>query len=220
MKILAVGDSFTYGSELPDIPTTGKVWVNRPPASLFAYPAVLATQLGAKVTNLSMPDGSNSRIFRAVLNESIKNTYDLIICGWTEISRLDLQLHGVDFPANNSPFTTNNIPWMKDYYKSHYNDDHAYATWLPQIIALQNHFKLHNQRYLFLNMQGIDSIDAKFNHLLKEIDTKYYPGWHQQGMTDWMGDCPKGPGGHPLELGHQRIAEHVKKHIRNLGWLP
>jgi hypothetical protein len=28
-------------------------------------------------------------------------------------------------------------------------------------------------------------------------------------MLEWMGDCPKGPGGHPLELGHARIADAI-----------
>ena len=44
-------------------------------------------------------------------------------------------------------------------------------------------------------------------------------GWPDQGIVEWMGDCPKGPGGHPLELGHQRIAERINEHIRNLGWI-
>lgn len=43
--------------------------------------------------------------------------------------------------------------------------------------------------------------------------------WINGSMVEWMGDCPKGPGGHPLELGHKRIAEHINEHIRNLGWI-
>ena len=47
----------------------------------------------------------------------------------------------------------------------------------------------------------------------------YWMDWQSEGMIEWMGDCPKGPGGHPLTLGHQRIANKINEHIRNLGWL-
>ena len=63
----------------------------------------------------------------------------------------------------------------------------------------------------------VDKLDIEY--LINQIDTTYYIGWPNQGLTTWMGDCPKGPGGHPLELGHQRIAEHINEHIRNLGWI-
>jgi hypothetical protein len=43
-------------------------------------------------------------------------------------------------------------------------------------------------------------------------------GWPRAGFVEWMWDCPKGPGGHPLELGHQRIAEKINEYIRNIGW--
>jgi lysophospholipase L1-like esterase len=43
--------------------------------------------------------------------------------------------------------------------------------------------------------------------------------WVIGSMVEWMGDCPKGPGGHPLELGHQRIAEKINEHIKRLGWI-
>lgn len=43
-------------------------------------------------------------------------------------------------------------------------------------------------------------------------------GWPRSGFVEWMWDCPKGPEGHPLELGHQRIAEKINEHIRTIGW--
>ncbi len=44
-------------------------------------------------------------------------------------------------------------------------------------------------------------------------------GWPRSGLVEWMWDCPKGSGGHPLELGHQRIADKINEHIRMLGWI-
>jgi hypothetical protein len=44
-------------------------------------------------------------------------------------------------------------------------------------------------------------------------------GWPRSGFVEWMWDCPKGSGGHPLELGHQRIAEKINEHIKTIGWI-
>ena len=52
-----------------------------------------------------------------------------------------------------------------------------------------------------------------------QVDTEYCIDWPNGHMCEWMGNSPKGPGGHPLELGHQRIAERINEHIRNLGWI-
>lgn len=223
MKILAVGCSFTYGAELPDVPVD-TLYHNIPP-SQYAYPALLGKMYNAEVVNLGKPGGSNSRIFRLALDESLKNKYDLIICGWSDLARVDLQHNGVDLPTTvYSKWAFEKFPWVESYYKHHYNDNHALQTWLTQLIALQNHFKHNNQKYLFLSMQRPIFIDKqvieKYNHLIRLIDTEHYLGWPMFGMTDWMGDCPKGISGHPLELGHQRIAEKIDEHIRNLGWFP
>jgi hypothetical protein len=220
MKILAVGCSFTYGLELPDAPPS-TFYIGKP-ASDFAYPALVAQTLGAELTNLSLPGGSNSRIFRLALDNSVKEKYDLIICGWTGLGRLDICYEDKDFPVTSqSKWLSKDFPWINEYYKNHYNLAHDYQVWITQLIALQNHFKLLNQRYIFLNMyQMLHTESKQFQHLTDMIDTTNYPGWPKLAMVDWMGDCAKGPGGHPLELGHQRIAERINEHIRHLGWLP
>ena len=71
MKILVIGDSFSYGEELPGVdyynPSTG---ILNP--SVNAWPSVLGKMIGATVTNLSIPAGSNDRIFRLAIDNSIK----------------------------------------------------------------------------------------------------------------------------------------------------
>ena len=222
MKILTVGCSFTFGSELPDVPVD--TFYYKIPPSQFAWPSVLGNMYDAEVTNLSLPGGSNSRIFRVVLDESLKNNYDLVICGWTDLSRVDLKHNQIDLPTTVlSEWAFKKYPWVENYYKHHYDDDHSLQVWLTQIVALQNHFKYNNQKYLFLSMDRpfyIDPAKSKFKHIFESVDADYYIGWPTVGMTTFMGDCPKGPDGHPLELGHQRIAERIDEHIRNLGWFP
>jgi hypothetical protein len=220
MKILAIGCSFTYGMELPDCPPS-TFYVGKD-ASKLAYPALLANKLNAELTNLSLPGGSNSRTFRVAMDESTKKQYDLVICQWTDISRLDIRYNQNDFPVTaNSRWLDRDFPWIKEYFKNHYDDSHSYQTWITQVIALQNYFKSTDQRYLFANMVPMrNTVDKEFQHLIKQIDTDYYIGWPHYAMVDWMGNCPKGPGGHPLELGHKRIADKIYEHIRTLGWLP
>jgi len=214
MKLLAIGDSFTHGLELPDCPIHEGSATSAP--SQLSWASKLASDLGYELTNLSIPGGSNSRIFRLALDKSLKNSYDLIICQWTEISRIDWQLNQRDFPVTaNSHWLHKQVPAVDQYYKNHYNDDHAMQTWLAQVVTLQNHFKQQGQSYLFISMQGFKNIKDRFRHMAQAVDPEFYIGWPHGGLTEYMGDCPKGPAGHPLELGHQLITEHVKKYIRN-----
>ena len=221
MKLLVIGDSFGYGEELPGVdhydPRTGKL---NPGTN--AWPSVLGKMIGAEVLNLSIPAGSNDRIFRLAIDNSIKEHYDIVICAWTEMPRLDLVYRGNDFPITIRSTLLKDLVHLKNYFVDYYNDRQSCQKWLAQLITLQNHFKYTGQRYLFTSMNQawdafVDKLDIEY--LINQIDTTYYIGWPNQGLTTWMGDCPKGPGGHPLELGHQRIAEHINEYIRNLGWI-
>ena len=226
--ILAIGDSFTYGSELPDRPMNYSVTTHLPP-SKFAWPSLLAKKLNTQVDNLSLPGASNSRTFRLATTTLVKNKYDILLCGWSELSRLDIKYQDRDFPVtvNSGKWFQKELPWIDDYYRLSYNENHAAETWLAQLITLQDFFKYNNQRYLFCSMQGLGILPGflgvetitKFTEFASRIDQKYYIDWPNGGMVDWMADCPKGPGGHPLELGHERIADKIYEHIRSLGWL-
>ena len=225
--ILALGDSFTFGLELPDCPA---VWNSYEfPPSKFAWPTLLATRLGQQVVNLSMPGGSNDRIFRLAMAESVAKKYDIIICAWTSLTRIDIKYNGKDFPVtlNSGKWYSDKLPWINDFYKFSYDEHHFAESWLAKLVALQDYFKYNNQKYLFLNMQssgifpgflGTTAI-IKFVEFESLIDRNFYIGWPNEGMVEWQGDCAKGPGGHPLELGHKRIADKIYEHIRTLGWI-
>ena len=64
-----------------------------------------------------------------------------------------------------------------------------------------------------------DLVRLKLEYFSELVDDNYYIGWKEgRGMVDWQGN-DIGPRGHPLKLGHQRIAERIYEHIRSLGWL-
>jgi len=211
MKILSLGCSFTYGAEL----------IN--PAE-SAWPALLAQRNNWKLNNRGWGGGSNDKIIRIAFEE-IPNNYDLIIVGWTAWDRFEINdLVDMSIWTSENRDLFDNWHWVKDYYKYAYDDYFAFCNYLRQIIMLQSYFKQNKQRYIFCNAFDTPRAYLEQNkleaiQLSSQVDPEYFIDWPGKSMVDWMGASPKGPGGHPLELGHQRIAERINEHIRNLGWL-
>ena len=207
--ILTVGDSFTYGEELANRTTD-------------AWPYVLSRMQKQEVTNLGKGGASNQYIIRTVIEETAKQQFDLVIVGWSDVSRIETYTYGK--PVCIGHYGKRNIPWVSDYYKHSYDTKFSFQTWFTQILGLQQYLISINQPYLFVNVAGLQGhyhdYKSDFVYLWNKYQVDNYPGWPSDGMLEWQGDCPKGPGGHPLELGHERIAEKINEYIRNLGWLP
>jgi hypothetical protein len=92
--------------------------------------------------------------------------------------------------------------------------DHVFLDWNEEFAVK----KFHTQVALLDTYLKSKNISSVFIRTFDVPDT-YAGNWIPGSMVEWMGDCPKGPGGHPLELGHKRIAKHVKEYIGNLGWI-
>lgn len=216
-KVLTVGCSFTYGDEL-----------DKPSES--AWPHILANSNNWQVNNLGKGGGSNDRNIRIVFEE-LHNKYDLIIVAWTfydrfEIATGDISTHSI----NNNRFLVNERPevkWVTGYFKYGYNKTYNFLKYLRQVILLQSYLKQQNQKYIFCNTfcmwsdlnPDYETYYTKYKYLFDQIDKKYFIDWPLGSMLQWQGDCPLGPNNHPLELGHQRIAERINEHIRHLGWV-
>jgi hypothetical protein len=199
-RVLCLGCSFTHGDELTKRLDT-------------AWPYLLAKQNNWGVINQGKGAGSNDRIVRVAFEE-IENNFDLIIVGWTSWDRFEVAQGDISHFSSQA--------WAKEYFKHAYDNLYALNHYLRQIILLQSYFKQRNQKYVFCN--SIASLIGYENNpgikeLSTQVDSEYFVGWPTRAMVDWQGDCPKGPGGHPLELGHQRIAERINEHIRHLGWI-
>tara|TARA_R110000772_G_C13251761_1_gene434608 strand:- start:358 stop:993 length:636 start_codon:yes stop_codon:yes gene_type:complete len=208
--ILTIGDSFTYGAELD----------NR---EQDAWPYLLGRELDFGVYNLAVPGGSNDRMFRVTIDRVVQNNYELVICAWTEPSRLDLMFGGKELQITSASYHHHTrFPWIKQYYAEHYDVAHATQTWLAKVLALQDLLKQRRQKYVFVSMDGHwDDYHYKnigLQHMADAVDKEHYLGWPHEGFTHWQDGCPLGPNGHPLELGHQRIADKIYEHIRNKQW--
>ena len=222
MKLLTLGCSFTYGDELDDRMTQ-------------SWPSQLCKVNGWDLVNLAKSGGSNDRIIRTLLEE-IDKEYDIVIIAWTYIERFMIKDGDIGQGWNGEGITTSagpkwnnepNFSWAVNYFKYAQDLDFDYQKYLQNVVLIQEFLKSRNQKYLFVNTfdmwtdlyPNAQARIARNSHLVDQIDQDYFLGWPTEGILTWQGDCPKGPGGHPLELGHQRIAETINEYIRNIGWV-
>ena len=214
MRLLTVGDSFTYGEELSDLTN--------------AWPNLLAKKLECELTNLARPGGGNTRMVRHCVEQV--NTYDFAIIAWSHFARIEMadDIGFYDLWPGCSELPHQQFsPWRGElikYFSRNFDDDYLYRQYLLNIILIQNFFKANNKRYLMLDTFGNHQTNQRTlnsnKDLLNQIDPLYYIGWPEKSMMEWTYGCAKGLYGHFLDEGHKRVADKVYEHIRNLGWLP
>ena len=208
MKLLTVGDSFTYGEELDDRNN--------------AWPIVLGKSINYSVTNLGVPSKSNSYITRQVIENA--SDYDLIVIAWSHFARLEfadnIGIYDIwpgcsNHQAEFSKWRTHII----DYITLYHDDKHLYTQYLMNIILTQNFLEQHNKKYIMIDAFGNTKVRNLNLNLTKLINTTYYPGWPNESMMEWTYGTPKGKYGHFLEQGHRIVADKIYEHIRHLGWI-
>ncbi len=157
--------------------------------------------------NIAVAGASNDYIVRSTVNY-VNNTKEYpvkVIIAWTSPNRIEISKNHLT--ANsikkygqvvNEVFRGWDQAWARDKFLAQADLLHAFLSY-----KLIPHFFV-----------------SAFDIQTWATGTKSHPwlGWPNQGLVEWMGNCPKGPGGHPLELGHQRIADKINEHIGNLGW--
>ena len=209
-RILTVGDSFTYGEELDD--------------RNLAWPLLLANQLQAAVTNLGQPSASNDNILR-------NDTPNLVIVAWTNLGRSEWadEVGPYDiWPGySGNMFTRDGALWRQElltYINKYHDTVYFYKKFLQQVILLQNFLQNKNIKYVMLNTVQNEYYKHKFFDgkiwYFDQINQEQFLGFDKEGMAEWTYGLPQGPNGHFLEAGHQRVADKINDHIRNLGWLP
>lgn len=222
--IYCIGDSFTYGEELP----------NR---EVDAYPYVLGRMLNDNVTNLGRPAAGNYRIVKRAMDVVLNEKPNLIVIGWSDPARQEFaDVSNTDRPdlvrigdlwagrnyrnmQSANDFRINLIKYMTTYDAPGY----YYAKWLRQIILLQTFCRANDIKYVMFSACNAEDWNRTYmsqeDRLAKHVDATTYVGWPLSGSTEWCFKTPHGPGGHPLEQGHQIIANKIYEHIGNLGWL-
>ena len=229
MKIVSIGDSFTRGDELPGTEN------NSTYISHLSWTAQLANLLNCQAVNFGKSGCSNERIIKRAIDVTLSKSADIIIVAWSNPVRTEF----VDHDGLFSAWPTRNIEFMsgglgrRTLIKTLAVNEtteiirYHHRKWLRQILMLQALFEKYNQRYIMIQSHESQNFNRQWivksnlnEDLSRHIDTTYFCGWPTEGIVEWAGDAPRGKNGHPLELGHQRVAEKINEYIRNLGWLP
>ena len=210
MKLYTVGDSFTYGEELEDRNS--------------AWPHVLGNLLGYNVVNEGKRGTGNHWCVKRTINAVTQHTPDLVVVGWTSCGRQEFNDEHGAFTI--WPGCTEHAYWLNpdqaafadrgtlSRWLTQYSEPvYEFRNWIRQVILLQSFLKQCNIQYRFVNtfdnLDLMQTLNHQAHDLINMIDTANFVGWPNQQMVEIMGDTPKGPGGHPLELGHQLIAEAI-----------
>lgn len=219
-NILTVGDSFTYGDELK--------------SQYNAWPYRLADIAKADVINLGKSGSGNKSMIRNVIQHVANNTpvtvepVDLVIIGWTSPGRMEFSdaAGTYDIWPGYSGMMFKTQPWRLDlleHINQYHNPEYIYQQYLQDIILTQSFLKQQGIKYLMMN-----TVSNEYYHytyyggmtpLANLIDDQHYLGWPTEGMAEWTDGCKKGPKGHFLEDGHQKVATKLYEHIRHLGWI-
>ena len=157
--------------------------------------------------NIAVAGASNDYIVRSTVNY-INNTEEYpvkVIIAWTSPNRIEI---------SKNHLTANSIKKygqvINEVFRE-WDQDWARDKFLTQVELLHAFLSYKLIPHFFVSAFDIQTWATS---------AKTYPwlGWPDQGLVEWMDNCPKGPEGHPLELGHQRIADKINEHIGNLGW--
>ena len=212
MRVLTVGDSFTYGDELTDVKQ--------------AWPYVLQTKLSCELTNLGQPGVGNTSMVRTVIEQTAD--YDLIIVAWSHFARIEFaDEHGIfdTWPGHRGVLFTGNVEYrtkLLSYITHHYSDEYLYKQYLLNMILLQSYVQQRGKKLLMLDAYGNNILlrwSADYKDIRDQITTHYFLGWPRQTMSEWTYSTAHGPNGHFLEEGHAIVADKIYEHIRNLGWV-
>ena len=164
-------------------------------------------QLIPNTINIAQAGASNDYILHSTVRY-IEDSPEILthaIIAWTTPNRIEICGKHLTPTSNrkygkivDEIFKEWDIPWARDRFYSSAKLLHAYL-------------KSKNITHLFVSA-------FELQPWVDNQPPGPWLGWPRSGFVEWMWDCPKGPGGHPLELGHQRIADKINEHIRTLGW--
>jgi hypothetical protein len=210
MNLLTLGDSFTYGQELSNRDN--------------AWPTLVASLLGARLTNLASRGNSNPGICRQLLEyctDSAMPTPGLVIIGWTLSRRLefsdDVGIFNI-WPgyAAFSSLSKERLPLLNYIDRNHDDSFLEKTTWYHNVILVTSFLKMRKIPYVMLRCQGINLPEYYYSTGL--VDQSLFIAANENtGMVDWAqaSGCKFGPGNHFLEDGHRLVADKVYDFIQS-----
>jgi hypothetical protein len=165
------------------------------PNKEHAWPCLLARPC----INWATSGFSNDAIVRTTVIAVENQQVDHAIVAWTTPHRIEVNGQHL------TPSSQRKYGSICDHVFLNWDKDWARTKFLTQVLMLDTYLRDRKVPYVFVRTFDVPLCTAG--------------NWVEGSMVEWMGDCPKGPDGHPLALGQQRIAEQINEHIRHLGWV-
>jgi lysophospholipase L1-like esterase len=214
MKLLAVGDSFTYGEELADLNN--------------AWPYLLGKKIGYDVVNMAKPGAGCMRALRYVVEQVYTDRPDLVLIAWPSPGRVEFADNEGFFdiwPGYQGRMFDGISPWrykLIDYVTEYHNDQYLHNQFVLNCILIQKFLESQNVKYAMTHVNRYDyyHVNGYQNYsLVDQINKNTFVDGYNYGMIEWTNHIKRAPGGHLLEQGHEVVAEKFYEHIRNLGWV-
>jgi len=170
--------------------------------STVAWPSLIPNTV-----NIATPGASNDHILISTVDYIEKNkNIDQVIVAWTTPDRITIS------GKHLTPNSQRRYGELVDMVFKDWNTSWAWDRFRTSAKMLHGYLEHREIPHVFISTFGIPAGSMSDS-------SWYWFGWATEGIIEWIGDCPRGPDGHPLELGHKRIADKVYEHIRNLGWV-
>jgi len=204
-RIIAYGDSITYGYDLPDCDDY--------PSNL-TYAALVAKHHGLEYECRAVGSNANQSITRNLLDSEILST-DLVIIMWTFIDRKDFLFDGELGWRSISAYHASQYAFASEYYR-YIDTSLDYELYLThkEIVIVQKYLEAKHIPFLFLSATDtiLKSLNWNNTNLLRLIDqSKWAIPFQEQGFYDWAKDqrltVPKG--GHPNESANRILADYI-----------
>jgi len=210
IMLYTVGDSFTYGQELPN-------------PEQQAWPVLLADRLGYRLINDGRPGVGNEYIVKQTIKAVAKHKPKLVVVAWTSCGRQehDDEWGAYDIWPGCSGRVFDEDPKLQyrkelvKYITVNNNAGHEYRRWLRQVILLQSFLQNHSIDYIMCSAFDNQERYNANEEYIGLIDHTKFVGWPTDGFVEWAYGTPHGPGGHPLEQGHKQIAEKIYEACNN-----
>jgi len=228
MILVAVGDSFIWGSELADSPNGGPNGYSR-----NTFPSLLAKEYGMEYECAAYPGLANNAISRKAIGACKDNI--MLVVSWTYPQRAEFRF-GQKWCSINSWHTVQQN-FSEEYFK-HVGNNEYYEIYsvLKEILFVQQYCKISKIPYMFLTADNhfyqhenyFRSRDKDIDRLYNEIDWSqwfWFPagiGENQtlspRGFYQWAAEnkYSMGPQWHPLEDAHKDAANLIKEKFDEL----
>lgn len=197
MRLVAFGCSYTRGTALDDIWDFKNNCSIFPQPSKYAWPQVIADELGIECVNLGKGGYSNKAIWHTIVNFDFEPN-DIVFIHWSYLDRYHY-------------YETNNSGTIVDHRGTTLRD-RAFFKYLHSDYDMKND--------LFMRINHIDSLlyEKKRYHLL--IEPADFPSWNRTAINElYLTNCKNkypraNDNSHPGILAHKEFATKILQTLK------